>query len=97
MDVIFPMKNSEKDSAKSLADTWACYRYVCKQNAFDGAIKLECLRTTEPLFRTYEPSDYRTFRTESIIKLKRQFFRTDPRIEPKFGTQVRIDTITLIG
>ena len=33
----------------------------------------------------------------SIIKLKRQFFRTDPRIEPKFGTQVRIDTITLIG
>ena len=22
MDVIFPMKNSEKDSAKSLADTW---------------------------------------------------------------------------
>ena len=33
----------------------------------------------------------------SIIKLKRQFFRTDPRIEPKFGTQVRIDTIILIG
>ena len=33
----------------------------------------------------------------SIIKLKREFFRTDPRIEPKFGTQVRIDTITLIG
>ena len=33
----------------------------------------------------------------SIIKLKRQFFRTDPRIEPKFGTQVRIDTLTLIG
>ena len=32
----------------------------------------------------------------SIIKLKRQFFLTDPRIEPKFGTHVRIDTITLI-
>ena len=41
-----------------------------------------------------------TFKSQcsvSIIKLKRQFFRTDPRIEPKFGTQVRIDTITLIG
>ena len=25
----------------------------------------ECLRTTEPSFRTYEPSDYRTFGTES--------------------------------
>ena len=32
---------------------------------FDGAINLECLRTTGPLFRTYEPSDYRTFITES--------------------------------
>ena len=29
------------------------------------SIKLACLRTTEPLFRTYEPSDHRTFRTET--------------------------------
>ena len=29
------------------------------------SIKLACLRTSEPLFRTYEPSDHRTFRTES--------------------------------
>ncbi len=29
------------------------------------SIKLACLRTTEPLFRTYEPSDHRTFGTEN--------------------------------
>ena len=30
-----------------------------------------------------------------LLNLKGSFFRTDPRIEPKFGTQVRIDTLTL--
>ena len=34
-------------------------------------------------------------RTPSIIKIERQNFRTGPRIEPKFGTHVRIDTLTL--
>ena len=32
---------------------------------------------------------------QHIIKIERQNFRTGPRIEPKFGTHVRIDTLTL--
>ena len=35
---------------------------VCKHNVFDG----ECLRTTEPLFRTYEPSDYGNLRNRKL-------------------------------
>ena len=35
------------------------------------------------------------FRTLSIIKVKRAFFRHDRRTAPKFSTHVRIDTLTL--
>ena len=31
----------------------------------------------------------------SIIQVKRAFFRHDRRTAPKFGTHVRIDTLTL--
>ena len=55
------------------------FRYFCKQNAFDGGNKLECLRTTEPVFRTYEPSDYRTFRTESSKSRYRTYEPSDCR------------------
>ena len=57
----------------------SCYSYFCKQNVFDGAIKLECLRTTGPLFRTYEPSDYRTFITESCKSRCRTYEPSDYR------------------
>ena len=57
----------------------ACYSYFCKQSVFDGAIKLECLRTTGPIFRTYEPSDYRTFITESCKSRYRTYEPSDCR------------------
>ena len=57
----------------------ACYSYFCKQSVFDGTIKLECLRTTGPLFRTYEPSDYRTFITESCKSRYRTYEPSDCR------------------
>ena len=57
----------------------ACYSYFCKQSVFDGAIKLECLRTTGPFFRTYEPSDYRTFITESCKSRYRTYEPSDCR------------------
>ena len=41
--------------------------------------KLECLRTTGPLFRTYEPSDYRTFITESCKSRHRTYEPSDCR------------------
>ena len=40
---------------------------------------LECLRTTGPLFRTYEPSDYRTFITESCKSRHRTYEPSDCR------------------
>ena len=69
----------------------ACYSYFCKQSVFDGAInKLECLRTTGPLFRTYEPSDYRTFITESRKSRYRTYEPSDCRtfgiMNPLFRT-----------
>ena len=57
----------------------ACYGYFCKQNVFKGAIKLECLRTIGPSFRTYEPSDYRTFITESCKSRYRTYEPSDCR------------------
>ena len=57
----------------------ACYSYFCTQSVFDGAIKLECLRTTGPLFRTYEPSYYRTFITESCKSRYRTYEPSDSR------------------
>ena len=62
--------------------------------SFDGAIKLvpsdyrtltpdlqklNYLRTTEPLFRTYEPSDYRTFKTEMCKSRHRTYEPSDLR------------------
>ena len=44
-----------------------------------GVIKLECLRTAGPLFRTYEPSDYRTFITESCKSRHRTYEPSDCR------------------
>ena len=41
--------------------------------------KLECLRTTGPLFRTYEHSDYRTFITESCKSRHRTYEPSDCR------------------
>ena len=58
---------------------YACYSYFCKRNVFDRPIKLECLRTTGPLFRTYEPSDYRTFITESCKSRHRTYEPSDCR------------------
>ena len=43
------------------------------------SIKLACLRTTEPLFRTYEPSDLTTFRTESYQCRCRTYEPSDSR------------------
>ena len=40
---------------------------------------LSCLRTTEPLFRTYEPSDYRTLITESCKSRHRTYEPSDCR------------------
>ena len=40
---------------------------------------MECLRTTGPLFRTYEPSDYRTFITESGKSRHRTYEPSDCR------------------
>ena len=57
----------------------SCYSYFCKQNVFDGAIKLVCFRTTGPLFRTYEPSDYRTFITERCKSRYRTYEPSDYR------------------
>ena len=37
------------------------------------------LRTTEPLFRTYEPSDHRSFRTESCQCRCRTYEPSDSR------------------
>ena len=52
---------------------------LLQTKVFDGAIKLECLRTTGPLFRTYEPSDYRTFITESCKSRYRTYEPSDCR------------------
>ena len=57
----------------------AWYSYFCKRNVFDGTIKLECIRTTGPLFRTYEPSDYRTFIIESCKSRHRTYEPSDCR------------------
>ena len=43
------------------------------------SVKLESLRTTGPLFRTYEPSDYRTFITESCKSRYRTYEPSDCR------------------
>ena len=40
---------------------------------------LSCLRTTEPLFRTYDPSDYRTLVTESCKSRHRTYEPSDCR------------------